>query len=41
MKPSEGSKPSEGYKVQIYDVLGIEVGQSSLIVNKLEKFVKM
>jgi hypothetical protein len=26
-------KPSEGYKVQIFNTLGIEVGQSSLIVN--------
>ena len=33
IQPSEGFKPSEGYRVQIFDVLGIEVGQSSLIDN--------
>jgi hypothetical protein len=33
VKPSEGFEPSEGYKIQIFNTLGIEVGQSSLIVN--------
>jgi hypothetical protein len=32
VKPSEGLEPSEGYNVQIFNILGIEVGQSSLIV---------
>ncbi len=30
-EPSEGSKPSEGYQVQIFDIYGIELVQSSLI----------
>jgi hypothetical protein len=33
VKPSEGFEPSEGYKIHIFNTLGIEVAQSSLIVN--------
>jgi hypothetical protein len=33
IQPSEGLKPSEGYQVKIFNMVGIEVGQSSLIVN--------
>jgi hypothetical protein len=34
IQPSEGLEPSEGYVVQIFNTLGIEVGQSSMIDDK-------
>jgi hypothetical protein len=36
IKPSEGFEPSEGYKIQIFDILGIEMSFAGGGVNKVD-----